>query len=468
MPEPLTFSFDLPFHQVGVIDDHNCVIHGVSIMQGNLTAEGHDLEVDATTLSQVFALARSKEQIAVKLNHGSGIENLNGYIAGNTVWMDLSNPAEPKVRGTWHLLKSHEETPRMLERARKQPRTFGMSASFKGGGERRADGKKAARCSELKAVDCVTDPAANKGGLFGAQEDSSVIHFSVRGVDNPAKAMPEQPASTTPPAAAATQADDTPAWAKTLLEKFEAQEARLAALEGGPQLTEEQLQQRELEQLAQLASMTDEQIAAEGLDVALVRADIQSAIESGHLVSDDGGDGDGAGAGADGDAGGAPAAAGAAAGAPAGASFEARARQIVQFEIGKLRQQARDAAETAQANMAFEVIEQKVEALCGENQKLTTELSAKDARIKALEMTLRTSGLRNPGAAGESNLFQSKTTQEGTFEHVVRTEFDRLVKAGTKEKTAKVLAFEHGIKRHEHLYLEFRERGGRTIELAAK
>ena len=176
MAHDSSFSFQVPF-ACGHVDEHNAVIHGVSMITGNLTAEGHELEVDATTLRQVFDCAVKAGQVPVKLNHGSGIEWLNGYLDNFHIDGD-------KVRGDWHLLKSHDETPKMLERATRQPGTFGLSVAFKGGGERVAGGKKAARCTKLLATDCVTAPAANPGGLFSARRGSDDCGPRDRGWDD--------------------------------------------------------------------------------------------------------------------------------------------------------------------------------------------------------------------------------------------------------------------------------------------
>jgi hypothetical protein len=474
MSQPAEFNlhFHTPFHQTGTIDEQQCVIHGVSIMQGNLTAEGHDLEVDRKTLEQVLTLGKAKGQIPVKLNHGSGVENLNGHIDGKSMWLDLSVPSEPKVRGDWHLGKKHRDTPHMLDMAKTQPGTFGMSAAFKGGGEKQKTGKNAARCTELKAVDCVTDPAANKGGLFSAQ-DSTVIHFSVKPaakpVDSRAKAMPEDPNNTT--AATSQQAEQAPAWFTAWTKQ---NDERLAKIEGFQNEVMQNLNQPDLLELAQ---MSEQQIRDLGLDPADVIASVQSAIDAGELTLNADGsvsapaDGSTVSAqGADGGGDGAAAGAAAGAGAPASTSMQSTfsvARQAARQEIQMVQREAREFAEQQQAEHAFAVIADKVTELSTQNEKLTTELQSKDAEIKALKMTLRTANVRNPGATGET-IFSAKTTEPGTYEHVVKTEFDRLIAAKVKEVDAKVKAFEFGIKKHPALYEEFKQRNGKTIELSAK
>jgi hypothetical protein len=149
----------------GHVDRANAVIRDVTLITSGVTAEGHDLEVDDETLTQMLGCAKERVKVPVKLDHGSGIKDLNGYL-------DNFRLSGKKLIGDWHLLNSHEETPKMLERAERMPTCFGMSAAFKGSGVKMASGKKAARCFALKSVDCVTAPAANPDGMFSAREPS--------------------------------------------------------------------------------------------------------------------------------------------------------------------------------------------------------------------------------------------------------------------------------------------------------
>ena len=147
------------------VDRANAVIRDVSLITGNREAEGHGLTIDATTLNQVLLSAKKAGQIPVKLNHGSGIENVCGYL-------DNFRLEGHKVLGDWHLLKNHSETDLLMERAERMPSCWGMSVAFKGTGQDIGGGKKAARCEELKSVDCVTAPAANDS-LFSAVDPRS-------------------------------------------------------------------------------------------------------------------------------------------------------------------------------------------------------------------------------------------------------------------------------------------------------
>lgn len=190
MPATQTFNFHnqgIFSGLTGVIDSENSIIRGVSVITGGITAEGHDLEVDDTTLSQLQACGKAKGKIPVTLDHGSGVKDLNGYITGFRMDGD-------KLRGDWHLLTTHEETPKMLERATVMPECFGLSVAFKGPkkGVAIGNGKMAARCEKLLSIDCVTRPAANVG-LFS-------VDSSDNGNMAKANTAATQAAATTPPA----------------------------------------------------------------------------------------------------------------------------------------------------------------------------------------------------------------------------------------------------------------------------
>ena len=58
-----------------------------------------------------------------------------------------------------------------MERAERMPESFGLSAAFMGESEF-MDGRPTARCTELLAVDCVAQPAANPNGLFSRRVDT--------------------------------------------------------------------------------------------------------------------------------------------------------------------------------------------------------------------------------------------------------------------------------------------------------
>lgn len=175
---------DLFAGQTGVVDRGNCVIRGVAVIKNGVCAEGHNLNVDDTTIQQLQSSAKERGKIAVTLDHGSGVKDLNGYLTAFRVDGDT-------LRADWHLLKTHDQTPTMLERAEMMPNCFGLSCAFKGppAGER-INGKQMARCEKLLSVDAVTRPAATDG------------LFAVPGtlpVDNAIKDMPQDNASVKEP-----------------------------------------------------------------------------------------------------------------------------------------------------------------------------------------------------------------------------------------------------------------------------
>jgi hypothetical protein len=164
------------------------VIRDVSIITSGVTARGHNLEVDETTLAQMLACADSKKRVAVKWNHQTGADAVAGYLKNFRVQGN-------KLKADWHLLKSHERFNHAMELAEEMPEMVGLSASFLGQSEL-ADGTKVfepdektktqftlvgdkrvpvpkgkkifARCKELASVDLVSTPAANPSGLFEA------------------------------------------------------------------------------------------------------------------------------------------------------------------------------------------------------------------------------------------------------------------------------------------------------------
>ena len=175
------------------------VIRGVSIITAGVQAKGHDLQVDAKTLTQMQACAKAKGKVPVKWNHKTGADATNGYLKNFRI-------EDAKLKADWHLLKSHERYAQAMEMADVMPEVTGLSASFAGlseladgtkvyeadaetqyqytkkNGERlpiAAGTKKFARCTDLVSVDLVSSPAANPGGLFEA------------GVDTHAEDMPE-------------------------------------------------------------------------------------------------------------------------------------------------------------------------------------------------------------------------------------------------------------------------------------
>jgi len=245
----------------GVIDKENCIIRGVSLITGDCIAEGHDLHVDGQTLTQLHALAASRGKVPVGLDHGHGIAATCGYMT------DFRLDGN-KLRGDWHLLKSHDETPRMLERAETHPEGWGMSCAFKGQGVATSGGKKAARAEKLLSVDAVTRPAANDG-LFSAKDSQSVDKFTFSNSTN----MADKKDSNAEPTIA-----DLMAAINQQNERFEqlsqSHEQLIGQLQGQGEEGQEQGQPSVRDILEDLHNSTDEDLAARGLTRDEVNAEI--------------------------------------------------------------------------------------------------------------------------------------------------------------------------------------------------
>jgi hypothetical protein len=155
---------------VSSVDGEHGIIYGVSLITSGLLARGHqvscpldkdkkyDLEVDATTLTQMLSCAQEMKKVPVKWNHKTGADAVSGYLKNFRV-------EGKKLVGDWHLLKSHERYRHALELAEKMPECLGLSTSFAGKDE--IVGERAfARCTRLVSADLVASPAANPDGFF--------------------------------------------------------------------------------------------------------------------------------------------------------------------------------------------------------------------------------------------------------------------------------------------------------------
>jgi hypothetical protein len=149
------------------VDPEAGIIKGVSIITCGVTARGHDLEVDAKTLTQVKACADSMGTVPVKWNHRSGADAVCGYL-------DNFRIEGAKLLGDWHLLKTHPNFDQAIELAERMPNNIGLSAAFMGQDEK-LKGQSFARCQELISVDLVAQPAANPDGLFEAKVDTVLL-----------------------------------------------------------------------------------------------------------------------------------------------------------------------------------------------------------------------------------------------------------------------------------------------------
>lgn len=136
------------------------VIRGVSLITEG-PALGHGVFIDAVTLAQVKAAAETYAGgLKVKMDHAGGAGDIIGWIDGFRIGGN-------KLLGDLHLLETSEHRGYVLEIAEKIPDTFGLSLAFSGGTEAVGKDKKLMqRCTELYSCDLVSEPAANKGGLF--------------------------------------------------------------------------------------------------------------------------------------------------------------------------------------------------------------------------------------------------------------------------------------------------------------
>lgn len=151
--------------EAAAIDRDKGVIRGVSVITSGITAKGHNLQTDETTLLQMHDLGRKKVRVPVKWNHKTGADAVNGYLTNFRI-------EENKLKADWHLLKTHKQYEHALELAERMPDGVGLSASFVGKNEKKA-GKTLARCEDLLSVDLVSSPAANPDGLFEAGVDTA-------------------------------------------------------------------------------------------------------------------------------------------------------------------------------------------------------------------------------------------------------------------------------------------------------
>ena len=97
----------------GTIDKENGIIGGVSVVTMGV-AEGHDMKIDATTLSQVKAAADQHASLQVKIDHWSGFEGIVGTLQNFSIEGD-------RLRADLHLLDNHPARARVLEMAEKMP-----------------------------------------------------------------------------------------------------------------------------------------------------------------------------------------------------------------------------------------------------------------------------------------------------------------------------------------------------------
>lgn len=407
------------------------------MITGGLVADGHDLHVDDTTVRQLFDLAVKRGKVPVTLEHTGGIKDVNGYLYNFSI-------QGKKLRADWQLLEHHDETPVMLERAEKQPETFGLSVAFKGQGIM-FQGKKCARAEKLLSADCVKRPAAAPDGLFSAKETQKVdiIQKSMADENN----QQQQPTLS-----------DVMNLLQSINQRLDAHE------EVQNQLVEhinqsvvgEQLSDVEL--LEALYNMTPEELdafnAEHGTNFTpeLINAEVEAynaEIDS-QGGDEDGGEGEYAGAGSE-------------AGATA---LNAIAREVIELKAKAHRDEVR--ARTEAENIEFAELQENIAALIEQRDRLV-EFSE---RMVAENEALRLAAVRGGKPAGVSAEFEFKERSEGgsviEFETIVNEEYNRLIKSGVSEAKAKSKAIDFGVKRHPISYQLWRERGAKELNFSAK
>jgi hypothetical protein len=365
------------------VDPVNGVIHGVSIITAGIQARGHDLEVDATTLRQMKECADAMGTVSVKWNHKSGADAVAGYL--KNFWIEGN-----KLKGDWHLLKSHGQFEQAIELAERMPKNVGLSAAFLGDDEIRKDGKNTktfARCSELLSVDLVAQPAANPDGMFEAALDGKTLS-SVDTKPNHQMANQDQ----NPGATSESTLADVMAAINGLSQRLEAQEQ--ATSEITSHLSQEQDQGLTVEEALQLSREEIQDLLDRGL------IDENDANEIVSLQAEAAGEGDAPeGEGAEGEG-----SEGEGEAAPATATALSRlSKQVKELSARFEREDA--AAESAQIEKQFSTIEQNMETLATENE--------------ALRFALKTGGARAITPAVSVRMFESKADKQHEFESLI-------------------------------------------------
>jgi len=399
----------------GRVDREDGVIRGAAVITGGVTARGHDLEVDDKTLEQIVTCGNTKGRVQVKLNHKDpqALQSICGYLEGFRREGD-------KVVADWHLLKSHEEFDALMERATRMPDCFGLSAAFAGPpkGEKRKDGKQAARCEELLAVDCVAMPAANPAGLFEAVVDTATNGKPMNDtIEQNAGAAPE------------------PTMAEVIAAVQELQEVVTAV--ANRQAEVDALIEAEtplsLDELGELDAMSDEQLAEQGISREELNNLIANVAEAEGYEAAAGDEGEGELVGAGSSVGSNDSAA---AGESAGAALSALQRRVVELE-GKLAEKAQD-DEAAQIQHAFDVLEEKQTALIAQNE--------------SLQRIVKLHGIKAATAGTESvKMFSGEDTE---FNHIVAVKATELEAAGKGRPAARAEAIRFAIKSNPRAYAE--------------
>ena len=381
----------------GRVDFNEAKIHGVSLITSQIEATGHGLFVDDICLNQLHQFGKEMGQVPVTQDHEGGVADGNGYI--ENIRLDGK-----QLRGDWCLLKSHPDTVTMLERADRQPRTFGLSLAFKGNPEGTLYmGKKCARAEALLSADVVKRPAANPMGLFSAKDNANVDsrQKGARKTIELQNTMPTEP----------TLQEVLAELQSVRGELAQQQEITEQLVDHANQSVTGAEQSGEVDPafLSALNDASDEELAAyneqNGTDIS--REDINGAVseynaglsaQQGEEQGEQGQEGDGQYEGSYGGEQGAGEMAGAAAGGEGGGatSFAALQRELIQL---KARLNKRDAQEIQFAEkQATNDVRTKISAIVSQRDQLVQFADRVVAENEALRLHVRT-GTR-PVAAG--------------------------------------------------------------------
>lgn len=407
--------------KAAVVDATNGIIYGASVITGEVTARGHNLQVDDKTLKQMLACAQGKGQVSVKTNHGTGADAVNGYLTNFRI-------EAGKLLGDWHLLKTHKDYDHVLEMAERMPRNIGLSAAFLGLPET-AEGHKVvttdkgvdevlgpkgkrtlkpgeakfARCEEIVSVDLVAQPAANPGGLFSAKESRLTESAYKRTVDNPRAGMAKNQVSQ-----------------EGAVEGAETQEPTLAEVLQAIQESNSRME----EMAGRLEQIEDfqEQLARDLGDEGENEEDFENEDEQELVHAGGGGE---------------------------GGEFQAVNRLVTQFEakLSRMEQQA----EAEQFAAAFDEVKEKTILLAQQNDDQLVQLQAQHDLIQELQAQIK----KQPtaiSASGET-MFQARAVKAGAGV----TEFEARVstllaeKKGTRGECVKLAMSEDPARYAQHL-----------------
>lgn len=398
------------------VDPANGIIYGVSVITSGIKARGHDLEVDATTLSQLKECAEKLGTVPVKWNHRSGADAVAGYLENFRI-------EGGKLLGDWHLLKSHSQYGQAIEMAERMPRNVGLSAAFIGEDEI-SGGQKRARCSELISVDLVAQPAANPNGLFEARHEGDPVELASQ-VDTSSQNRMDQNTTTNPNAAAQGEPSlkDVLAALTQLSEQVSAQQETIAALQNGAGEQNDDISLEEIMSLShediaalvQAGEITEEDAAGIVAYQNEIAAEVE-ALEGQEGEGEGEGQGELVGAGVEGSTAGSDS-------SSTGSSAELSALQNQVRELSARFEREDAATENAEIEHYFSTIEGNLTRLAEEKAQLTELSQNLAAENEALRAAVKT-GTRPLAFSAEGRATNGQGGELHEFESRVKTHTD--------------------------------------------